>query len=280
MMGRSLESTVEGAPRIVTGMRSLTFATYLAPIMEPVYQWVTEQVGAATGLTTTLVVGNSYEEIVDRTVDVAFLCGWPYVRLADRPYSPVELLAAPVLAGPEHGGVANYCSRVIVRADSPFQSFADLRDCSWSFNEPASYSGYLATFDHLVQMGMRDDFFSRMIEAGWHEESVRMVRSGEIDASAIDCQVLDMAVARDPSLSASIRVLTTFRSAPIQPVVAGRHLPEAVRAALRQALLDIGSKGDRCRLAAGHVDRFVRIEDDAYDVIRERGRAVEAAGLL
>ena len=120
-----------------------------------------------------------------------------------------------------------------------------------------------------------------MIEAGWHEESIRMVRAGEIDASAIDCQVLDIALARDSSLAAAIRVLTTFRSAPIQPVVAGRHLPERVRAALRQALLEMSSNaGGKSRLAAGHVDRFVRVEDGTYDVIRERGRAVRSAGLL
>ena len=262
-------------------MTTLTFASYLAPIMRPVYQWLTDSVGRTLGCETRLVVGSSYEEIVEGQVDVAFLCGWPYIRLADRPSSPVELLAAPVLCGSEHDGDAHYCSRVIVGANSPFETFADLRGFSWAYNEASSYSGYLATFDHLLRGGERSDFFSRMVEAGWHEESIRLVRSGEIDASAIDCQVLDVAMRRDPSLESAVRVLTTFRSAPIQPVVAGRHLPEAVRKAIRWALLDATSDPNgRDQLARGHVQRFLEVDDAAYDTIRERARAVQAAGLL
>lgn len=262
-------------------MTSLRFATYLAPIMQPVYQWVTDRVARAIGCETTLVVGSSYEQIPAGEVDVAFLCGWPYVQLADRRPASVEVLAAPVLVGNEHGGAAHYCSRVIVRADSPFQTFADLRGCRWSYNESNSYSGYLATLDHLLGEDLGADFFDRMVEAGWHQQSIRMIRSGEIEASAIDCHVLDVTVAGDASLASSVRVLTSFRPAPIQPVVAGRHVPPPLREAVRWALLDAQSDlVGKQRLAGGHIDRFVRVEDDAYDVIRGRARAVEAAGLL
>lgn len=262
-------------------MTTITFASYLAPIMRPVYQWLTDRAGRTLGCDTRLVVGSSYEEIVEGQVDVAFICGWPYVSLADRPSSPVELLAAPVLHGSEHDGDADYCSRVIVGANSRFETFADLRGCSWAYNEPSSYSGYLATFDHLLRDGERGDFFDRMVEAGWHEESIRLVRSGEIDASAIDCQVLDVAMRRDPSLQSEIRVLTNFRSAPIQPVVAGRHLPESLRKAISWALLDATSDPEgRDRLARGHIQDFVEVDDAAYDTIRDRARAVRAAGLL
>ncbi|MDQ6709864.1 MAG: PhnD/SsuA/transferrin family substrate-binding protein [Candidatus Dormibacteraeota bacterium] len=262
-------------------MTSLTFATYLAPIMRPVYQWITDRVGTTLDCETRLVVGSSYGELTKGEVDAAFLCGWPYVRLADDPSSSVELLAAPVLAGSEHGRWSDYCSRVIVRADSPYRSFADLRGCSWSFNEPASYSGYLATLDHLRLAGAGRAFFARMVEAGWHEESIRLVRAGEIDASAIDCQVLDVAMSQDRSLASAVRVLSSFRTAPIQPVVVGGHVPERVRSAVRRALLDAAADPEgKQRLAAGQVERFVRIDDRSYDVIRERARAAAAAGLL
>ncbi|HEY8678584.1 MAG TPA: PhnD/SsuA/transferrin family substrate-binding protein [Candidatus Dormibacteraeota bacterium] len=259
----------------------LTFATFLAPIMRPVYQWVTDRVGTALDCETRLVVGSSYDEITDGVVDVAFICGWPYVQLADRRPSAVALLAAPILAEAEHGGEPSYCSRVIVRAGSPFQTFADLRGCTWAYNEPASYSGYLATYDQLLRVGVTRDFFGRMVETGWHEASIGMVQRGEIDASAIDCQVLDVAMRRDPGLASAVRVLTTFRPAPIQPVVAGRHLPPPLRDGLRRALLNLASdRQGRQRLADGNVVRFVAMDDRHYDPIRDRERAVRAAGLL
>jgi phosphonate transport system substrate-binding protein len=121
--------------------RPLVFATYLAPNNFPLYQHITAAVGERLGIQTRLEVGRSFSQLINGEVDVAFLCGLPYVRLTKH----VEPLAAPVLAGDRYSGRPVYLSDVIVARDSRFQSFADLRSASWAFNEPDSHSGYLAT---------------------------------------------------------------------------------------------------------------------------------------
>jgi len=246
----------------------------------PVYEWVAGHLGACLGCETQLVVGSSYDQLTNGEVDVAFLCGWPYVRLADLRPSAVEILAAPVLAGRRYDRRPIYFSDVIVRADRPFKTFADLRGGSWSYNEPASYSGHLATLDHLLSVGATNGFFGQVVEAGWHEASIRMVSAGVVDASAVDSQVLSVAYRQDRELRSRLRIIATFRSAPIQPVVAGRHLPASVREALRVALLAAAfDPVGRTRLAEGGVDHLVSVDDRYYDPIRHRDRAVRAARL-
>src|SRR5262249_55323044 len=88
--------------------RPLRFATYLAPNVRPVYEFIARYVGDRLGCTTELIVGDSYARVAQ--ADVAFLCGLPYVRLVDRPEPPIELLAAPVLRGARYGGRPVYFS--------------------------------------------------------------------------------------------------------------------------------------------------------------------------
>lgn len=92
------------------GGRPLVSATYLAPNNRALYQFITAAVGERLGMETRLEVGTSFSHLIDGQVDVAFLCGLPYVRLAKH----VEPLVAPVLAGDRYRGRPLYFSDVIV----------------------------------------------------------------------------------------------------------------------------------------------------------------------
>ena len=144
---------------------------------------------------------------MESEADLAFLCGLPYVELTLDREPPVEPLAAPVLQGDRYGGRPIYFSDVIVRRDSPFHSFADLRGRSWSYNERQSQSGYGVVRYWLAQLGETNGYFSRVVEAGWHEQSIRLVCAGEVDASAIDSQVLAVACRDHPELAADLRAI-------------------------------------------------------------------------
>ncbi|MCC6417387.1 MAG: PhnD/SsuA/transferrin family substrate-binding protein, partial [Gemmataceae bacterium] len=193
----------------------------------------------------------------------------------------IEPLAAPVLQGERYAGRPVYFSDVVVRRDSPFQSFADLRGRSWSYNEPRSHSGYGVTRYWLVRLGETRGFFGRVLEAGWHERSLRLVAAGEVDASAIDSQVLAVALRDHPELAERLRVLATLGPSTIQPVVAARRLPEALKEDLRAVLLELGEDEEsRRQLAHGFIDRFAPVDDADYDDIRAMLAAAEQADFL
>src|SRR3954464_2565203 len=156
----------------------LRFATFLAPSMFPVYQFIVEYIGRRLGCRSTLVVGESFAAFAAGTFDAGFLCGLPSVDLADQAPPVFVPLAAPVLQGRRYEGRPVYFSDVIVRRDSPFQTFADLRGASWSYNDPDSHSGYSLTRCELVRRGETAGYFGSVIAAGWHQESIRWVTEG------------------------------------------------------------------------------------------------------
>jgi len=76
------------------------------------------------------------------------------------------------------------------------------RGRSWAYNEPNSQSGYGIIRHHLLQIDETLGFFGSIVEAGWHERSIHLVRSGQVNASAIDSHVLAVAMRDDPGLAA------------------------------------------------------------------------------
>jgi len=203
------------------------------------------------------------------------------VQLTRRQPAPVELLAAPVLEGERYHDRPIYFSDVIVRRDSSFQTFADLRGRSWSYNDPDSHSGYNVTRHRLVQLGETRGFFSRVIQAGWHQRSIQLVLEGAVDASAIDSQVLAIELRDHPAWGSQLRVIDSLGPSSIQPVVAARHVPASIRADVRRVLLAMGDDPRAAAaLAQGFVRRFAPVTDTTYDDIRQMLAAAEAAHFM
>lgn len=127
----------------------------------------------------------------------------------------------------------------------------------------------------LVQMGETNRFFSQVIQAGWHQKSIRMVIEGTVDASAIDSQVLAIELRENPAWASQLRVIDSLGPSSIQPVVATRRLPENIRAKVRGVLLAIADDPSATTaLGNGFVERFAPVTDSTYD-IREMLAAAE-----
>jgi phosphonate transport system substrate-binding protein len=211
----------------------------------------------------------AYRLVGEGKMDLAWICGMPYVRLVDRPNPPVRLLAAPVMAGARYEDRPVYFSDVVVRRDSPFQTFADLRGASWAYNEPGSQSGYHITRYRLATMGEGWSFFGRLVGTGAHRRSLRMVMSGEIDASAIDSTVLEWVLAEQPEIGEAIRIIDTLGPSPIPPWVASQETAAQHGETLREILMEMHhSAGGKQALGIGGLSRFAVVNDADYNPIR------------
>jgi phosphonate transport system substrate-binding protein len=257
----------------------LRIATFLAPNMIPVYEFIVDTFDRELGAGAELVLGESFNQFANGEIDAGFICGLPYVQLTERAPAPVELLAAPVIRGDRYAGRPIYFSDVIVHRESPVRAFADLHDRSWAYNDLDSHSGYNLTRSHLVSLGEIHGFFSRVVEAGFHQRAMRMVAAGEIDAAAIDSQVLAIELRDQPALAEELRVIDALGPSTIQPVVAAQHLPLELKAAMRTVLLEMSEHPTaRAALAHGFVERFVPVVDEDYDDIRGMCDAAEKVG--
>jgi ABC-type phosphate/phosphonate transport system substrate-binding protein len=191
----------------------------------------------------------------------------------------VEPLAAPVLAGDRYAGRPVYYSDVIVRHDSRIIRLEELRGCSWAYNDPASHSGYTVTLYSLVTMGAGPGFLGPVVEAGYHQRAIRLVAAGAVDAAAIDSQVLAIELRDHFRLADGLRVVGSFGPSTIQPVVAASRLPQELKDQAREVLVTlVDDPSARPMLDHGFIERFVAINDGAYDDIRAMLASIEAAG--
>ncbi len=254
----------------------IRFATFLSPITYEVYAHITRYIGERVGYPTTLRVGKSFGEFAEGEVDVAFICGLPYVRMTKSSTCPIELLAAPVLQGERYQQKPIYYSDVIVRSDSPSICFDDLRGGIWAYNERVSHSGCNLVCYSLLERGKDPDYFGRTVKSDSHLRSLEMVLEGQVDATAIDSHMLDVMRARDKGLAARLRVIDMLGPSSIPPVVVSTRMGREVKCRIQEALItmhldEYGAKG----LKEGLIERFVVVMDEDYGDLRMMLERVE-----
>ena len=209
------------------------------------------------------------ERLLTGEIQAGWICGAPYVQMMDHRHAPLTLLAAPVMAAPRYLDRPIYFSDVIVRADRPYATFADLRGAVWAYNEPHSHSGYHVVRYHLATLGETSAFFGRVFASGAHQRSLALILAGETDASAIDSTVLDMLTAQEPTLSARLRVIATLGPSPMPPWVVHQSVPPALRQTMTDALTTMHTDAlGQTILRQASVARFAAVSDSDYDPIR------------
>jgi phosphonate transport system substrate-binding protein len=267
------------------GQAMLTLASYLADNARPTYERIAGWLSDRLGEPATLLGGVTWDELLamlDRgQVHVGFICGWSYAQRHDRAERPVDVLCAPVMAAARYEDRPVYFTDVIVRADRPWQSFADLRGRSYAFNDRGSHSGYNVPRDHLLRLGETRGYFGRAVSSGSHQTSIRMVEAGAVDAAGIDSTVLDMERRQRPELASALRTIAILGPSPIPPVIVARTIAENQTQRIRAALLAMHEDMQgRAILTAGLISRFVPVEDADYDPIRAMVARAVAAGFL
>lgn len=249
--------------------------------MLPVYQSLVRYIGDQLGLQTELAVGTAYDELLD--YDACFICGLPYILYTQprRPSSALEAIAAPILQGERYQNRPIYFSDVIVHRNCPYQTLADLRGCTWAYNEPLSQSGYGITRYTLVKKGEIQGYFGKVVQAGFHQKALKMVCQGEIDAAAIDSQVLALALRDYPELRDQLRVIDTLGPSTIQPFAVAAHLPTSLKSDIQAVLVHAHTNpAMRAILARGLIERFATVQDADYEDIRQMLSACEQADFM
>jgi phosphonate transport system substrate-binding protein len=220
-----------------------------------------------------LVQRRTYGEVNDLVqsgdVDVAFVCTSAYI-VGKRDFD-MQLLAAPQVMGD-----TVYYSLLIVPADSPAQSMADLRGAVFAFTDPISTSGRNYPIRLVQQLGATpESFFSRTFYTYSHDDAIRAVANRVADGAAVDSLVYAFALEREPELAQKTRVIHTSLAFGIPPVAVSPNARPQLVADLQDALLRMNETAvGRAALQAAGMDRFVLIDDAVYESVRELETAV------
>ncbi|PKN12902.1 MAG: phosphate/phosphite/phosphonate ABC transporter substrate-binding protein [Deltaproteobacteria bacterium HGW-Deltaproteobacteria-4] len=195
--------------------------------------------------------------------DFAFVCGGPYVSGHER--FGLELLVAPVV-----NGKTVYYSYLIVPAESTTRHLSDLRGKSFVFTDPQSNSGKLVPTAMLARLGQTpEQFFSSITYTYGHDRSIQAVADNIVDGAAVDSLIWEYIAVTQPALTAKTRIIERSEPFGIPPVVTSPHLSPELRKVLQQALLTIHEDPHGLKILKGmNIERFVLIDDSAYDGIR------------
>ena len=164
---------------------------------------------------------------LDGQTHIGFVCAPTYRWLR----GTLELLPVPVPADPRAEGRPVYFADVLTHADNGVIRFEQLRGMRWAYNDPNSQSGWFSMLDRISPSGP-DAFFSDVIQAGSHLKSLGLLQAREADAAAIDSNVL-----RASELRTDLRRIESWGPFPIQPIVVHARVPDTVKQAVREVLL-------------------------------------------
>lgn len=215
-----------------------------------------------------LIQRKTYLEVNDLIehgeVDVAFVCTSAYVEGHDT--FGMELLAAPQV-----DGETVYNSVLIVPTSSKASNMSDMRGKVFAFTDPISLSGRVYPTYLVHELGFTpEEFFARTFFTYSHDEAIRAVASGVADGAAVDSLVYEFAVARDPSLADTLRIIHRSPDFGIPPVVISPFTRPQVKADIQTLLLGMSNDPNaKDALASIGVESFVLIDDSAYDGVRE-----------
>jgi ABC-type phosphate/phosphonate transport system substrate-binding protein len=252
----------------------LRFSSCQAAIAEPFCMELVKFISGELGISCEFVNNLSWQErerlLLLGEIHVCWICGLAYVRASDRQDKLLELLVTPVRWHPRYCAKPVYYSDVIVRSDTNFHSFEDLRGRTWAYNECGSHSGFNMVQYHLAMRGLDLNFFRRIVESGSHRNSLQMVLQRSIDTAAIDSSVLELELAKDPAISGEIRIVEVLGPSPAPPWVVHSSVPPDMRKTLGDILLSMNEHSNGRRiLEAGGMLRFAPVSDHDYDQIRE-----------
>ncbi|MDP2158600.1 MAG: phosphate/phosphite/phosphonate ABC transporter substrate-binding protein [Nitrospirota bacterium] len=232
------------------------------------YRQFLDYIGEKMGQPVEFVDREDYAEInklvATGQVDVAFVCGGPYID--GKKEFGMELLVAPVAYGE-----TVYYSYIIVNKKSSFQQLSHLRGKRFAFTDPLSNTGKLVPTYMLAKIKETpDSFFGKYSYFGSHDKSIQGVAEGVVDGAAVDSLIWEYANSTSPKFTSKTRVILKSPPYGIPPVVVSKGLDPELKERLRKIFLEAHTdpKGTEI-LKKMHIDRFVTIDDKAYDSIRQ-----------
>jgi phosphonate transport system substrate-binding protein len=244
----------------------LRLITYLAPsIPAEFFRVVAAHVEAACGVATSVEfeerisgpLGGDRDPFAESTVDLGFVCAPSYRWMRAKDPKSVELLPAPVPLDARANGRAVYFADVVVRADSPFIAFDDLRGARWAYNDQNSRSGW---FSMVERVGDPESFFGALQQSGSHLRSLELVLNGDVDAAAIDSNALFLQRRARPEVANALRIVETWGPYPIQPVIIRGGVARELKDRIASALLSMSPES----LEPFGFRGFTNVDDATY----------------
>jgi phosphonate transport system substrate-binding protein len=132
----------------------------------------------------------------------------------------------------------SYRVLTLVRADSPFQSLADLKGKRVAHTSATSNSGNLAPRAFFPGLGLTPDTDYRVVYSGGHDRSVMGVNAGDYDAAPVASDVFNRMVARGQVRRDNFRIIWQSDPFPTSSFALSHDLKPELAERIRKCFFD------------------------------------------
>lgn len=260
----------------------LSLVSYLAPNMFWFYSAVGAYLSCVLEIEIEIVQGldEPLKDLLLREdrLDIAFICGLPFIRHYRVAPNQLKAIVAPVMQAKRYQNCPVYFSDIIVAAGSSFRVLDDLAGKTWCYNDTGSNSGYYLLLHRLMEAGKTSNFLGKAIQSGSHQRSIQLVSEGIVDYAAIDSIVLEQELRNSPALGNDLRVIESIEPCPMPPIVVAQHLGATLIESVQLALLNPDTQL-RSLMDEARIERYVTVQSDDYQAIANIYDTVVQSGL-
>lgn len=223
----------------------------------------------ALGKPVEIVVTTDYSSMIEAMrfgrIEVAYFGPLSYVLARSK--SEIEAFAVGVARG-----APTYTSVLIVQADSPIRSVADIRGKMVAYGDQASTSSHLVPRAMLQDAGLVADTDYKTAYLGAHDAVARAVEAGKIPVGALSRPIYDSLIKSGKLDATKLRVLAETKPIPNYPMAMQSKLAPVLKEQIRKAFVELK---DPSILKSFRAEGFVATDDHAYDVLRNTAKVLK-----
>lgn len=238
------------------------------------YNEMVQYIEKKLGLHIKIVQRRNYTEVnnllKNKEIDFAFVCSGGYID--GNSEFGMKLLVAPKMYGR-----TTYHSYIIVQKYSNYTDFSDFRDNKFAFSDPLSNTGYLYPTYRLSTMNETPESFFGVDEKGQynyvftysHDYSILAVADGLVQGAAVNSLVYDFMSVSEPDVISKTKIIEVSPPFGMPPVVVSKDSNPYLENRLGEIFLNMDKDKDGKEILSKiNIDKFVKIDDNAYDSVR------------
>lgn len=235
---------------------------FIAPeSIKTMYLPILDRVCKSVGLKARTLIVKDYEALSDTMQNNILDIGWfsPFAYVNAREKCGVEAILTPKV-----GGKYSYNGYIITRKDKGIKSIEDLKNKSFAYVDVNSASGYLYARHLLKSNNLNPDkVFSKTLFLGNHDNVIKAVLNGEIDAGATYNEAFDKAQLDGIDVS-QLQILAKTEDIPKDALAVRGDFSKDLLEKLKKAFVEFKDyQGIDTK-----VQGFVESADENYNVIR------------
>lgn len=239
-------------------------------------QQFVDDLGKALGIKTELYVGEDYTAVIEamrtKKIDIASFGPFSYIIAAQRSG------AVPFAVKAASKESAFYHSLIVVPANSPAKSIADLKGKTFLFADPASTSGHLFPRMMMIkELGIKNDqiesYFSNVSFSGGHDKSIIAIAKGQADGAGVCDTCIDRVVQAGLVKKSDYKVIGTSDPIPGSPLAYRGDLPADLVQKIKEFVFNYNTQNPSF-FTDDKTTAYFPVTDADYQVVKDTATAL------